>query len=67
MEFTIKGFWFNEKKYFYNFDLFDDFLNNETRYSMLKAVNKKSEKELLEQNKMDAIDRFNYYKNLSEK
>ncbi|MBQ7140996.1 MAG: pyruvate:ferredoxin (flavodoxin) oxidoreductase [Bacilli bacterium] len=50
-----------------NFELFEEFLNNETRYSMLKAVNKKSANELLKQNKLDAINRFNYYKELSEK
>ncbi len=50
-----------------NFDLFEEFLNNETRYTMLKALNKKHADELLEKNKQEAIERFNYYKELSEK
>ena len=50
-----------------NFDLFEDFLNNETRYTMIKTLNKKHAKELLDKNKEEAINRFNYYKELSEK
>jgi pyruvate-ferredoxin/flavodoxin oxidoreductase len=49
-----------------NFDLYEDFLNNETRYSMLKLVNSDKASELLEANKNDAMRRFNYYKKLSE-
>ncbi len=47
-----------------NFDLYDEFLNNQTRYSMLKAVNKDKAEELLKLNKENAIKRFEYYKNL---
>ena len=47
-----------------NFDLYEQFLNNQTRYSMLKAVNKDKAEELLKQNKENAIKRFEYYKNL---
>lgn len=50
-----------------NFDLFEEFLNNETRYKMLKALNPTHAEELLEKNKQEAIDRFNYYKELSQK
>lgn len=50
-----------------NFDLFEEFLNNETRYTMLKALNKKHADELLKATKEEAIKRFNYYKELSEK
>ena len=47
-----------------NFDLYEEFLENQTRYSMLKAVNKEKAEELLKQNKENAIKRFEYYKNL---
>ncbi len=49
-----------------NFDLYEEFLNNETRYSMLKLVNPNKAKELLEANKEEAIRRYNYYKKLTE-
>ncbi len=48
-----------------NFDLYDEFLSMQTRYTMLKAVNKEKAEELLKQNKENAIKRFNYYKSLS--
>ena len=50
-----------------DFDLYDDFLNNEVRYKMLKSVNKDRAQDILEETKLDAINRFNYYKMLSEK
>ena len=50
-----------------NFELYEKMLNNEKRYSMLKEVNKESAMDLLEKNKKIAIDRFNYYKDLSER
>ena len=50
-----------------NFDKFYDFLNNETRFRMLKSVNKKNAEILLEECKMDAIDRFSYYEHLAQK
>ncbi len=49
-----------------NFDLYDDFLNRQTRYTMLKSVNPDKAKELLDENKKNAIKRFEYYKKLSE-
>ena len=49
-----------------NFDLYEEFLNNETRYAMLKVVNPDKAKELLEANKKEAIRRYNYYKKLAE-
>ncbi len=49
-----------------NFDLYDEFINNEVRYKMLKSVNEKNAQELLEETKQDAINRFNYYKMISE-
>ena len=50
-----------------DFDLFEEFLNNETRYTMLKSVNKSEATKLMENNKQEAIKRFEYYKELSEK
>ena len=49
-----------------NFDKYDELLNNENRYAMLKAINKDKAEELLSENKKTAIKRFEYYKNLSE-
>ena len=47
-----------------NFDLYDEFLNNQTRYGMLKAVNPEKAQVLLEENKDNAIKRFEYYQSL---
>ena len=47
-----------------NFDKYDEFLSNETRYSALKVRNKEEANELLKINKDNAIERYNYYKNL---
>ena len=49
-----------------DFELYDEFLNNQTRYSMLKKVNPDKAEELLKLNKEEAIRRFNYYKSLEE-
>ena len=48
-----------------DFNLYDEFLNKQSRYTMLKGVNPEKAKELLEENKENAIKRFEYYKNLS--
>lgn len=45
-----------------DFDLYEEFLNMQTRYSALDKVNKENAKILLEENKMDAIKRFEFYK-----
>ena len=50
-----------------NFDLYEEFLNGENRYTMIKSVSEKLAKQLLEENKANAIKRFNYYKNLKIK
>lgn len=47
-----------------NFDLYEDYLNTQTRYQMLSIVNPDKAKELLENNKQDAIRRFKYYESL---
>ena len=49
-----------------NFDLYEEFLNSQTRYAMLKSVNEERAKDMLELNKNAAISRFNYYKDLSD-
>ena len=48
-----------------DFDLYEEFLNNQTRYSMLKTVNKEKADILLKENKENAIKRFEYYKSLN--
>ena len=47
-----------------DFNLYDEFLSKQTRYNMLKSVNKEKADELLKQNKENAIKRFNFYKSL---
>ena len=47
-----------------DFDLYDDFLNMQTRYSILKTVNPDKALELLEENKNASLKRFEYYKSL---
>ena len=48
-----------------NFDLYDDFLEGEDRYQILKKVNKEKAKQLLSENKENAIKRYQYYQNLA--
>ena len=50
-----------------NFDLYDDFLNSQTRFSMLKTINPIKGEELLKKNKENAIERFEFYKELESK
>ncbi|MBR2708505.1 MAG: pyruvate:ferredoxin (flavodoxin) oxidoreductase [Bacilli bacterium] len=47
-----------------DFDLYEEFLNSQNRFTMLKTVNKEKANELLKENKENAIKRFNYYKSL---
>ena len=47
-----------------DFDLYDMFLEGENRYTTLKNTNPDGYRELLDENKQDAIDRFKYYKDL---
>ncbi len=46
-----------------NFDKYEEFLNNENRYTMTKLVDEERARKLLEINKESAIKRFEYYKN----
>ena len=50
-----------------NFDKYDEFLSNEVRYNALKIKDAKKASELLAINKEIAIQRYNYYKELSNK
>lgn len=50
-----------------DFELYDEFLENQTRYNMLKVVNPKRAKELLKENKANAMERFKYYQELANK
>ena len=48
-----------------NFDLYEEFLLNETRYNALKKINPDHAKELFERNRLDAIRRYKQLKRLS--
>jgi len=48
-----------------DFTLYDDFLMKQSRYSTLTKINKEG-KELLKQNKENAIKRYEYYRSLTE-
>ena len=50
-----------------NFDKYEEFLNNENRYSMTKLVNEKKANELFNINKESAIKRFKFYEDMSKK
>ncbi len=60
----INGFTLDSKKV--DFDKYEEFLNSQTRYSMLDKVNKEEAEELLNQNKQDAIEKYEYYSNLQK-
>ena len=49
-----------------DFDLYEDFLNSQTRFSMLKAVNPEKAEILLKNNKDSSIKRFEYYQSLTK-
>ncbi len=49
-----------------NFDLYDQFLQSQTRYKMLSKINPEHATELLNANKENAKERYAYYKMLSE-
>ena len=48
------------------FDEYDTFLSNEVRYNSLKKVNPEKAEELLNENKNNSINRYNFYKELSK-
>ena len=47
-----------------DFDLYQDFLNCQSRYSILKQVNKEEANYLLEANKKEAYDLYKYYEKM---
>ena len=59
---TTKLFTLNSKNV--DFSLYDNFLSRELRYASLKKINPDHYLEILNQNKEDAIKRFEYYKSL---
>lgn len=50
-----------------NFDLYEEFLLKQTRYAMLEAINPTHAKELLQNQKQAAIERYQFYQSLEEK
>ena len=49
-----------------DFDLYDTFLQKQTRYKMLEKINPEQASELLQENTENAKERYAYYKMLSE-
>ena len=49
-----------------DFDKYEEFLNSQTRYAMLKKINPEHADNLLKETKENAIKRFEHYKKLSE-
>ena len=49
-----------------DFSKYDDFIKGEDRYRSLEKISKNS-KEMLETNKANAMERYNYYKELANK
>ncbi|MDD2434954.1 MAG: pyruvate:ferredoxin (flavodoxin) oxidoreductase [Bacilli bacterium] len=47
-----------------DFDLYEDFLLSQSRYSLLKVLNPDNVSELIQANKESSIKRFEYYKSL---
>ena len=60
----IDGFTLDSKNV--NFDLYEEFLNNQTRYNMLKVINPDKANDLLQANKDNAIKTYNYYDELGK-
>ena len=48
------------------FDKYEDYLMTENRFANLKRVNKEEAEEILNKQKQWAINRYNYYKKISE-
>ena len=49
-----------------DFNRYFEFIAGEDRYRMLKKINPDKYHELLEQNRINAIERYNYYVGLQE-
>jgi len=61
----VNGFTLDSKKV--NFDELDDFLNSQTRFAMLKAVNEKNAESLKEQLIENIKENYHYFEKLQEK
>ena len=59
-----EGFTLDSKKV--DFDLYEEFLNSQTRFQMLKVVNPEKADSLLQANKDYAIQTFHYYENMDK-
>lgn len=60
----INGFTLDSKKV--DFNKYDEFLELQNRYSILKKVNKEESTKLLEENKTNAIETYKYYESLQD-
>jgi pyruvate-ferredoxin/flavodoxin oxidoreductase len=49
-----------------DFNLYEEFLNSQTRFKMLQVVNKEKANYLLDANKQSAMKRFEYYQSLDK-
>ena len=49
-----------------NFDLLDEFIDNETRFKALKIVNKERAEELFKKLKEDVKERYKFYENMKK-
>lgn len=58
----LKGFSLDSKA---NFDLYDEFLNKQARYSVLPKINENGF-EILKQNKENSISRYKYYEEMNK-
>ena len=61
----INGFTLDSKNV--DFELYEDFLNCQTRFNMLKTINPEKADSLLQANKDYSIKTFNYYEELNDK
>ncbi|MEG0026331.1 MAG: pyruvate:ferredoxin (flavodoxin) oxidoreductase [Bacilli bacterium] len=50
-----------------DFILYEEYINNQSRYNILKMINKENQEKLLNQNKEDAQNNFKYYQSLVKK
>lgn len=60
-----EGFTLDSKQV--DFDKYEEFLNSQTRFNMLKVINPEKANSLLEANKDYSIKTFNYYEDLAKK
>lgn len=49
-----------------NFDQYEEFLNSQTRYAMLYKISPEKAEQLLQENKQNAMKRYQYYQSLEK-